>query len=88
MPQNPLRNLLNRLLWDPHTSSNEYIIAFRSRGAPGDVEEINAENLVKVTRDYIYIRSGNELKAIPLHRIAYIRHVRSGKDIYPFKHTS
>jgi len=69
-------------------SSNEYIIAFRSRGAPSGVEEINAENLIKVTKDYIYIKSDNELKAIPLHRIVYIRHVRSGKDIYPFKRSS
>ena len=66
--------------------SNEYIIAFRSRGAPNGIEEINAGNLVKVTKDYIYLRSDNELKAIPLHRIVYIRHVKSGKNIYPFKH--
>ncbi len=64
---------------------NDYIIAFRSRGAPNEIEEMNASNLVRVTRDFAIFTSGGMLKLIPLHRILYVRNIKTGERLYPFK---
>ena len=71
----PLRNLLNRLRWDESKNPADYDIAYRHRGAPGDVKRINASEIRTLGKSFFTIREGpnGEETVIPFHRILKIR---------------
>ncbi|MCD6368961.1 MAG: DUF504 domain-containing protein [Thermoproteales archaeon] len=80
--KNPLRELLNKIIWDPRVNPEIFEICFISRGFPGDVERVRCNNLVKVTRDYFYIEENNRVKKIPLHRVIYVKDLRKNVVVY------
>jgi len=75
---NPLRNLLNRLLWNRNIDPKDYIITFRSRGSRGDMESLKGSSIIKVTRDFVVFFTRDGVKYIPMHRIISIRNKRTG----------
>ncbi len=82
MTKNPLRDLLSRLLWDPQAAPSDVEIGYVSRSPEGPVEVVKGDALVRVTRDYACFSIGGREKWIPLHRIAFVREVASGKTLY------
>lgn len=71
----PVRNILNRLRWDPDKSAELYLITYRHRGAPGDVKRVRASMIGRLGRSYFTISENpeGEESIIPFHRILEIR---------------
>jgi uncharacterized protein (UPF0248 family) len=64
-----LRDLLNRIIWDPREAHEDYEILFIHRGVNGNVKRISMSDIVKVSKSwFIYLDSGSE-QPIPLHRV-------------------
>jgi len=80
--QNPLRNLLNRLVWDANLLPDDYVIVYISRGAPGDLEEVRGSAIVKVWARGFEIKAGNKTKYIPFHRIVEIKNIKTGEVLF------
>ncbi|OYT62866.1 MAG: hypothetical protein B6U69_00775 [Thermofilum sp. ex4484_15] len=82
MVKNPLRNLLNRLLWDKEVNKGDYEIVYVSRGSRGGLERINCNYLKGVTRDFFIYIKGEEEKYIPLHRVVEVIKKSEGRKVY------
>jgi len=80
--ENPLRNLLNRLLWDSEIDPSDYEIVFISRGAPNDTEIICGSALVKVWARGFEAKVRGGTKYVPFHRIIEIRNRKTGEVIF------
>jgi uncharacterized protein (UPF0248 family) len=74
----PLKNVLNRLRWDKKENSEDYVITYRHRGAPGDVKQVNASKIRTLGKSYFTIQeeSAAEESVIPFHRILEIRNTK------------
>ncbi|RLE59051.1 MAG: hypothetical protein DRJ49_05190 [Thermoprotei archaeon] len=79
---NPLRNLLNRLLWDRNINPEDYVITFRSRGFEGDKESLKGNSIVKVTKDFVVFLTKDGLKHVPMHRVILVYNRKSGEVEY------
>lgn len=82
MRSNPLRNLLNRLIWDKRLSPESYEIVFRSRGAEGDMETISASQIVKVYQRGFEADIGGKRIYVPFHRIIKVKNKFTGEELY------
>jgi hypothetical protein len=80
----PVKNILNRLRWDPEESPELYVITYRHRGAPGDVKQIRASRIGKLGKSYFTIseNSEGEESTIPFHRILEIRSLSDSRVIW------
>jgi len=78
-----LRDVLNRIIWDPHERASEYEVTFVHRGAPGDIRKVSVSEIEEVHRSWFLLRSQEEESAtIPLHRVLEIRQVSSGRIVW------
>lgn len=80
--RNPLRNLLIRLVWDSGLNPGDYVISFRSRGAPGGVEAVRGDALEKVYLRGFEARVGGRVRYIPFHRVVEVRNEATGEVLY------
>jgi uncharacterized protein (UPF0248 family) len=82
----PLKNILNKLRWDDREDPEQYVIAYRHRGAPNDVVQISASKITKLGKSYFTIPDDSleesEQSVIPFHRILEIRNVSDGRVIW------
>jgi uncharacterized protein (UPF0248 family) len=80
----PLKNILNRLRWDNQERPENYVIAYRHRGAPDDVKRIRASSIVKLGKSYFTIQesAASEESVIPFHRILEIRNTTDDTVIW------
>jgi uncharacterized protein len=79
----PLKNILNRLRWDPRENADNYLITYRHRGAPNDIKQISATRIVKLGKSYFTLNEEAEDETtIPFHRILEIRNLRNGALIW------
>jgi len=79
----PLKNILNRLRWDPRENAENYLITYRHRGAPGDMKQILAAQIMKLGKSYFTLNENTEDETtIPFHRILEIRNLKSGSLIW------
>jgi len=77
-----LRDLLNKIIWDPHKTRGDYEITFVHRGVPGNVKNISMSEVGKVGKSWlIYLDSGSE-QPIPLHRVLYVTDCRTGEIVW------
>lgn len=77
-----LRELLNKLLWDPREDPGEYEIVYESRGAPGGVVRISAARVTKVFSRGFEHETERGILYIPFHRVIEVRKVRTGELAY------
>lgn len=82
MKGNPLRNLLNRLIWDSRIKSGDYRIYYISRGARHDVDSVRGNKVVKVYSRGFEITAGGKIKYIPFHRVILVKNEVTGEIIY------
>lgn len=80
--RNPLRNLLNRLMWDRSLNPGEYVIYFESRGATSGFEVVKGDELEKVYLRGFEARMGGKVKYIPFHRVLEVRNEATGEVLY------
>lgn len=85
----PLKNILNRLRWDPAERSENYLITYRHRGAPGDVVKILSSHIRKLGKSYFTISEDSESEetVIPFHRVLEIQSLVDGKIIWKSRKT-
>jgi uncharacterized protein (UPF0248 family) len=67
--KNPLRELLNKILWDPKTNQQKYFISFKDFERESGVREIPGMQLITVDGFGMDILGGDY---IPFHRIKRI----------------
>ena len=78
-----LRDVLNRIRWDPDKSRRTYEITYIHRGAPSDKRTIPFSNVKEIHSswfDYLDPEIGEAI--IPFHRILEVRDVESGKKVW------
>ncbi|MFH0897221.1 MAG: RNA repair domain-containing protein [Candidatus Bathyarchaeota archaeon] len=79
-----IRDILNKLLWDPKENIVYYELAFIHRGAPMDVKVISCSLIAEVESSGFTYKNEEEDEEvfIPFHRVLEIRNVRTGQVIY------
>jgi len=82
MRGNPLRNLLNRLLWDKRLDPGEYEVVFRSRGAEGDVESVRGTQIVGVFQRGFEVEREGVRVYVPFHRVIMVKNLSTGDVLY------
>jgi uncharacterized protein (UPF0248 family) len=80
--RNPLRNLLNRLVWDRSLNPGDYAIYFESRGTTSGFEVVKGDELEKVYLRGFEARMGGKVKYIPFHRVFEVRNETTGEILY------
>jgi uncharacterized protein (UPF0248 family) len=78
----PVKNILNRLRWDPRENPESYRITYRHRGAPDDMKQIFASQIMKLGKSYFTLNEESEETTIPFHRILEIRNLKDGSVIW------
>jgi len=80
----PLKNVLNKLRWDPAAQAEDYLITYRHRGAPEDVVKVLSSHIKKLGKSYFTISENSESEetVIPFHRILEIHSLSNGKIIW------
>ena len=79
----PLKNILNRLRWDPRENAENYLITYRHRGAPNDVKQISASEIVTLGKSYFTLNEETEDETtIPFHRILEIRNLKNDATLW------
>ncbi len=77
-----LRDLLNRIVWDPREDREDYEILFIHRGVNGDVKRVSMSDIVRVTKSwFVYLDSGLE-QSIPLHRVLKVVNLRTREVLW------
>jgi len=77
-----IRDLLNKLKWDPKEDIRDYIIVYIHRGALDDRRQIPAHLIEKVYVGSFLYTIDDEETIIPFHRILEIRNIRTQKLVY------
>ncbi len=78
----PLKNILNKLRWDSRENAENYLITYRHRGAPGDMKQILASQIMKLGKSYFTLSEASDETTIPFHRILEIRNLNDGTVIW------
>jgi len=77
-----LRDLLNKIIWDPRENRESYEVTFVHRGVAGDIKRVSMSKIVKVERSWFtYLESGDE-QLIPLHRVLSVTNRETGKILW------
>jgi uncharacterized protein (UPF0248 family) len=75
-----VRDLLNKLLWDPKEKRADYELSFIHRGATGDVKTIPCNAIMEVKVSWFtYLGEEEDEIIIPFHRILEVRNVKTGQ---------
>jgi len=77
-----IRDLLNKLKWDPKEDINEYVIVYIHRGALNDRRQIPAHLIQQIYVGSFLYTINDEETIIPFHRILEIRNIVSGEIVY------
>jgi len=83
----PLKNILNRLRWDSRENPENYLITYRHRGAPGDVKQILASQIMKLGKSYFTLSEDSDEITIPFHRILTIQNLNDDSVIWRKRNT-
>jgi uncharacterized protein (UPF0248 family) len=81
MKENPLRNLLNKIIWSKSNEVENFEITFIHRGGINDKKSILAKSITKVGKSCFFYKDDEET-LIPFHRVVLIKDLRSGKVLW------
>lgn len=93
MPRkNPLVEVLEAVFWGGKHDVQRVILHVRHRGAPGDVREVTAAEVVRFDRGWIFLPPRKEPGMgyadeipVPLHRVLKVVDGRDGRVLYEKK---
>ena len=77
-----IRDLLNKLKWDPEEDIRDYVIVYIHRGALNDRRQIPAHLIEKIYVGSFLYTIDDEETIIPFHRILEIRNIRTQEIVY------
>lgn len=81
MKENPLRNLLTRIIWSRADELENFEITFVHRGGIKDKKSISAKSITKVGKSCFFYE-GDEETLIPFHRVVLIKNLKSGEVLW------
>jgi len=79
MKENPLRNLLNKIIWNKNKENFE--IVFIHRGEINNRKSILVKKVIKVGKSY-FVYKNDEETIIPFHRIILIKNIKTGEVLW------
>ncbi len=78
-----LRDLLNKLRWDPKFKNKILKITYIHRGAPNDTQQITTDKINRICSSYFtYTNSASEEVVIPYHRIITVIDEATGEVLW------
>lgn len=78
-----IRNILNKLKWDPKENIEHYELSFVHRGVPRDVKIIPCDIITGVEASwFIYKNQVNGETLIPFHRVIEIKNIMTGQIVW------
>jgi uncharacterized protein (UPF0248 family) len=77
-----IRDILNKLIWDPKEDIKDYVIVYIHRGALNDQRRIPADLIEKVYVGSFLCTIDDDETIIPFHRILEIRNIRTQEVVY------
>jgi len=77
----PLRNILNKILWNEKENQTDYLVTYVHRGAPGDSKQVPFTHIKKIGKSW-FSPLENEEVLIPFHRIVTVQNVRTGEILW------
>jgi uncharacterized protein (UPF0248 family) len=82
MTLHPLRNILNRILWNEKEHQEDYLITYIHRGAPGDSRQVPFTSIKKIGKSWFSLSEAGEEIQIPFHRIVTVQNVQTGEILW------
>ena len=83
-----IRDILNKLIWDPKEDIKDYVIVYIHRGALKDQRQIPADLIEKVYVGSFLCTIDDEETIIPFHRILEIKNIRTQEIVYKKRSSS
>ncbi|MFH0748861.1 MAG: RNA repair domain-containing protein [Candidatus Bathyarchaeota archaeon] len=78
-----LRDILNKIIWDPQEQRSHFELVYIHRGVPMDKKTISCSLIEKVGSSRFTYQSAEEGEVfIPFHRILEIRNVKTGQLLW------
>jgi uncharacterized protein (UPF0248 family) len=80
-----IKDAINKILWTTKERKEleKYQLIITDRVNPIGYKEIPFTNILRVDNNYVYVKSGENVTAIPIHRV--IKIVKCGEEIYTRK---
>jgi len=78
----PLRNILNKILWDNKANSKDYLVTYVHRGAPSDSKKIPFTSIRKIGKSWFSLLEVDDEIQIPFHRIITVQNIRTGEILW------
>jgi len=79
----PLKNILNKVIWDRRENPEDYIITFVHRGAVEDLKTIPFAKIQDVGNSWFTYQDDAENETtIPFHRVTCVKNTRSAEVIW------
>ena len=80
-----IREILNKIKWDPQLNEKNYYITFIHRGFPDDKKTIESRVIKTISSSFFSYFEGEDISYIPFHRILLIKEKESNQIIYKKK---
>lgn len=78
-----VREILNRIIWDPKEDPNEYTVTYIHRGVEGNTKVITVNLIREVAKgSFKYIDPEGHDTLIPFHRIVEIKNIVKDEIAY------
>jgi len=78
----PLKNILNKILWDNRSNSKDYLVTYVHRGAPSDSKKIPFTSIRKIGKSWFSLLEVDDEIQIPFHRIITVQNIRTGEILW------
>ena len=67
-----LRDVLNRIRWNPSERHRKFIVIITDRIVRGGVRSVEATSITEIHASYFLLEEKGELKHIPLHHVVKV----------------
>ena len=79
----PLKNILNKVIWDKRESPDDHVITFIHRGAAENIKMIPFGKIRDVGSSWFTYQDETENETtIPFHRVTSVKNTRSGEILW------
>jgi len=79
----PLKNILNKVVWDKRENPADYVVVFIHRGAVGNIKVIPFAKVRDVGSSWFTYQDDANIEAtIPFHRVTCVKNSKSGEIMW------
>ncbi|MHA1381046.1 MAG: DUF504 domain-containing protein [Candidatus Helarchaeota archaeon] len=80
-----IRELLNKIKWDPQLKEKDYLIVFIHRGSPNNCKTIEAKKIKNIMKNFFSYFDNDNYSFIPFHRISVIKEKKTNQILFQKK---